>query len=49
MPSMDTIIPRFKAADLTTLLETLLEYSRKLPPLPQRVVVDMVGGDHGVH
>ena len=36
MPSLDTLIPRFKAADRTTRLETLLDYSRKLPPLPER-------------
>ncbi|MFL5521347.1 MAG: SufE family protein [Gemmatimonadales bacterium] len=34
MPSLDTIIARFKAADRNTRLETLLDYSRKLPPLP---------------
>jgi cysteine desulfuration protein SufE len=34
MPSLDTIISRFKAADRNTRLETLLDYSRKLPPLP---------------
>ena len=34
MPSLDSLIPRFKAADRTTRLETLLDYSRKLPPLP---------------
>ncbi len=37
MPTLDTIIPRFKAADRTTRLETLLDYSRKLPPLPERL------------
>ena len=35
--SLDTVIPRFKAADRTTRLETLLDYSRKLPPLPDRL------------
>ena len=34
MPSLDTIIARFKAADRNTRLETLLDYSRRLPPLP---------------
>ena len=34
MASLDTIIARFKAADRNTRLETLLDYSRKLPPLP---------------
>ena len=36
MPTLETLIPRFKAADRTTRLETLLDYSRKLPPLPAR-------------
>jgi sulfur transfer protein SufE len=36
MPTLDTLIPRFKAADRTTRLETLLDYSRKLPALPER-------------
>jgi cysteine desulfuration protein SufE len=34
MPSLDNLIPRFKAADRQTRLETLLDYSKKLPPLP---------------
>ena len=34
MPSLDTIIARFKSADRNTRLETLLDYARKLPPLP---------------
>jgi cysteine desulfuration protein SufE len=34
MASLDTIIARFQAADRNTRLETLLDYSRKLPPLP---------------
>jgi cysteine desulfuration protein SufE len=36
MPTLDTLIPRFKAADRETRLQTLLDYSKKLPPLPQR-------------
>lgn len=31
----DTLIARFRAADRNTRLETLLEFSRKLPPLPE--------------
>ena len=34
MPSLDTVINRFRSADRNTRLETLLDYSRKLPPLP---------------
>ena len=36
MPSLDTMIPRFQAADRNTRLETLMDYARKLPPLPER-------------
>jgi cysteine desulfuration protein SufE len=49
MPSLDTLIPRFKAADRTTRLETLLDYSRKLPPLPDRLRDEQARGDHRVH
>jgi len=34
MPSLETIIHRFRSADRNTRLETLLDYSRRLPPLP---------------
>ena len=34
MPTLDTLIGRFRSADRNTRLETLLDYSRKLPPLP---------------
>ena len=49
MPSLDTIIPRFKAADRATRLETLLDYSRKLPPLPERLEQEREREDHRVH
>lgn len=49
MPSLDTLIPRFKAADRTTRLETLLDYSRKLPPLPERYQAEKARGGHLVH
>jgi cysteine desulfuration protein SufE len=49
MPGIDTIIPRFKAADRTTRLETLLDYSRKLPPLPERLELEKAAGSHRVH
>lgn len=35
MASLDTVIQRFRSADRNTRLETLLDYSRKLPPLPE--------------
>jgi cysteine desulfuration protein SufE len=49
MPTLDTIIPRFKAADRATRLEALLDYSRKLPPLPERLETEKDRGDHRVH
>jgi cysteine desulfuration protein SufE len=49
MPTLETLIPRFKAADRTTRLETLLDYSRKLPPLPARYEADKARGDARVH
>ncbi len=49
MPNLDTLIPRFKAADRSTRLETLLDYSRKLPPLPQRLESEKERGEHRVH
>ena len=49
MASLDTIIPRFKAADRSTRLETLLDYSRKLPPLPERLEREREREDHRVH
>lgn len=36
MPTLENLIPRFKAADRQTRLETLIDYSRKLPALPER-------------
>jgi len=36
MATLETLIPRFQAADRNTRLETLLDYSKKLPPLPER-------------
>ena len=36
MPTLETVIPRFQAADRTTRLEALLDYARKLPELPER-------------
>jgi cysteine desulfuration protein SufE len=49
MPSLDTLIPRFKAADRQTRLETLLDYSKKLPPLPERYELEKQRGHNRVH
>jgi cysteine desulfuration protein SufE len=49
MPSLDNLIPRFKAADRSTRLETLLDYSRKLPALPQRLEEQKEQDEHRVH
>jgi cysteine desulfuration protein SufE len=49
MPTLETLIPRFKAADRSTRLETLLDYSRKLPPLPERLEAEKERGEHRVH
>ncbi|HEY7727464.1 MAG TPA: SufE family protein [Candidatus Eisenbacteria bacterium] len=49
MPSIDTIIPRFRAADRSTRLETLLDYSRRLPPLPERLAGQVNDEAHRVH
>jgi cysteine desulfuration protein SufE len=48
MPTLDSLIPRFKSADRTTRLETLLDYSRKLPPLPQRLERQKDNEEHRV-
>jgi cysteine desulfuration protein SufE len=49
MPSLETLIPRFKAADRQTRLETLLDYSKKLPPLPQKYEAEKQLGHNRVH
>ena len=49
MPSLETLIPRFQAADRTTRLETLLDYSKKLPPLPERYEAEKELGHNRVH
>jgi cysteine desulfuration protein SufE len=49
MPTLETLIPRFKAADRQTRLETLLDYSRKLPPLPERYEAEKELGHNRVH
>ncbi|HEV7366757.1 MAG TPA: SufE family protein [Gemmatimonadales bacterium] len=48
MPTLDTLIPRFKAADRQTRLETLLDYSKKLPPLPERYQAEKAQGKNMV-
>ena len=49
MPTLETIIPRFRNADRTTRLETLLDYARKLPPLPERLAAEKTLGHNLVH
>ncbi len=49
MPSLDTLIPRFQAADRNTRLETLLDYSKKLPALPERYQAEKELGHNRVH
>jgi cysteine desulfuration protein SufE len=49
MPKLDALIPRFRAADRNTRLETLLDYARKLPPLPERLATEKAQGHARVH
>lgn len=49
MPSLDQVVRRFKAADRQLRLETLLDYARKLPPLPERLQVQKDAGLARVH
>ena len=49
MPSLESLIPRFKAADRQTRLETLLDYSKKLAPLPERYQLAKQQGENRVH
>ncbi|MBA2627826.1 MAG: SufE family protein [Gemmatimonadales bacterium] len=49
MATLDTLITRFRNADRTTRLETLLDYSRRLPPLPDRFEADKAAGNNRVH
>jgi cysteine desulfuration protein SufE len=49
MPSLETLIPRFRAADRQTRLETLLDYSQKLAPLPERYELEKQQGLNRVH
>ncbi len=49
MATLETLIPRFQAADRNTRLETLLDYSKKLPPLPERFEAEKQLGHNRVH
>ena len=44
MQSLDKVIRRFRAADRQLRLETLLDYARKLPPIPERLAVQKEQG-----
>lgn len=48
MPSLESMIPRFAAADKRTRLETLLDYSKKLPALPPELAEDRHDERHRV-
>ena len=49
MPSLETIVARLAAADRETRLQTLLEYSRRLPELPERLQAARARGLGQVH
>ena len=49
MPTLESVIPRFRAADRDTRLETLLDYARKLPALPERYEAEKALGTARVH
>ena len=49
MPTLESLIPRFRSADRNTRLETLLDYARKLPPLPERYEAEKALGHARVH
>jgi cysteine desulfuration protein SufE len=49
MPTLDSIIPRFRTADRTTRLEALLDYTRKLPPIPEHLERQKGNEEHRVH
>jgi cysteine desulfuration protein SufE len=38
LPQLEKTVRRFAASDKQTRLELLLDYSRKLPPLPERLI-----------
>ncbi len=44
--ALDKIVRRFKASDKQTRLELLLDYSKKLPPLPEKY---HAARDHGLN
>lgn len=49
MPTLDQVVRRFQAADRQLRLETLLDYARKLPPLPERFQTEQAHGLARVH
>ena len=49
MATLDSITARFAAADRDTRLQTLLEYSRRLPELPARLAAERDRGVGRVH
>jgi cysteine desulfuration protein SufE len=49
MARLETIIRRFQQADRETRLETLLDYSRKLPALPPQYAAGHERNAHRIH
>jgi cysteine desulfuration protein SufE len=49
MPTLESLIPRFQSVDRNTRLETLLDYSKKLPALPERYEAEKQLGHNRVH
>jgi cysteine desulfuration protein SufE len=49
MPSLDQVVRRFRAADRQLRLETLLDYARKLPPIPEHLAAQKAQGLARVH
>jgi cysteine desulfuration protein SufE len=48
-PALADIIDAFQSVDPQTRLELLLDYSKRLPPLPERLAAERDAGEHRVH
>jgi cysteine desulfuration protein SufE len=49
VPSLATLIPRFQTADRQIRLEMLLDYARRLPPVPERLQATLAADENRVH